>query len=759
MRAILLTGLILSIASVGVCADDSVTPRSSVSVATQATSLPIDLSARRDEVRRQIGLVQEAINVAQSQPGADPPELLLMRRNLLKYMELVYAQHQAVEVEALDLAETLDEAKSTLENVQAVGISEPKPYSFLWLDQVRDELSAETSRIASVKAEVTVASNLKESVQRMFARSQRDRRLTKEAHQLNRDPKAEGKLNAEFLVAQLRAQVTEQVLRLREAEVSNHEVRLEISNARAQFLREKIAMAQDDVVYPEQELQRTLETVDQAEKELQSYQVNVEQLLRDSEQQWMAARGQLDRSTVEDAPLKETVAAWQRVHSTYQTELALVNQRLAELVISRYLCERRYKLFHDSATHADQVEWLDNSKEFRDRLHQARNLIQIRGDQVRNDLATLAKRSAKVADDPQLAPWVEFQAQHLRRLENVYGTHLVRIETTLRQVDRFDEELGIHAQPVTAGQWWETISTRVIAIWKYELTAIDDRPITVGKITGGLLLLLAGLLLARSLSRLVGKRVLPRLGVDEGGAATLQSLTFYLLLAVFGFLTLELISVPLTVFAFMGGAIAIGVGFGSQNILNNFISGLILLAERPIRLGDLIQLDGLFGTIEYIGARSTRVRTGDNLEIIVPNSRFLENNVTNLTLSNSHIRALVRVGVAYGSPVGKVRETLYEAATGCPETLATPDPIILFGDFGDNALQFEVHFWISMRTQMDRLRIESAVRFEICSRLDEQGIAIAFPQRDVHLDLARPLEVNLNPPLAELSTPDMRKVA
>ncbi len=334
MRAILLSGLILSIASVSVCADDSVTPRSSVSVATQATSLPIDLSARRDEVRRQIGLVQEAINAAQSQPGADPPELLLMRRNLLKYLELVYAQHQAVEVEALDLAETLDEAKSTLEKVQAIGISEPKPYSFLWLDQVRDELSAETSRIASVKAEVTVASNLKESVQRMFARSQRDRRLTKEAHQLNRDPKAEGKLNAEFLVAQLRAQVTEQVLRLRVAEVSNHEVRLEISKARAQFLREKIAMAQDDVVYPEQELQRTLETVDQAEKELQSYQVNVEQLLRDSEQQWMAARGQLDRSAAEDAPLKETVAAWQRVHSTYQTELALVNQRLAELVIS-----------------------------------------------------------------------------------------------------------------------------------------------------------------------------------------------------------------------------------------------------------------------------------------------------------------------------------------------------------------------------------------------------------------------------------------
>ena len=140
-----------------------------------------------------------------------------------------------------------------------------------------------------------------------------------------------------------------------------------------------------------------------------------------------------------------------------------------------------------------------------------------------------------------------------------------------------------------------------------------------------------------------------------------QTIAFYLLVTICGFLTLDMLSIPLTVFTFLGGAAAIAVGFGSQNILNNFISGLIILGEQPIRIGDLVEIDGLHANIEHIGPRSTRVRTGSNLEIIVPNSRFLENNVTNWTLSNNEIRVCVSVGVSYGSPVDQV---LKVAATG-----------------------------------------------------------------------------------------------
>ncbi len=188
---------------------------------------------------------------------------------------------------------------------------------------------------------------------------------------------------------------------------------------------------------------------------------------------------------------------------------------------------------------------------------------------------------------------------------------------------------------------------------------------------------------------------------------------------------------------------ALGVGFGSQNVINNFISGLILLAERPIKVGDLVQIDSLFGNVEEIGTRSTRIKTGANHEIIVPNSSFLESNVVNWTLSDDRIRTVVKVGVIYGSPTHEVTRLLTKAVQDHGMVLPKPDPILLFTDFGDNSLNFEIHFWIRMRSVMERLRIESDIRYKIDQLFCEAGLVIAFPQRDVHLDSVKPLEIRL----------------
>jgi len=297
--------------------------------------------------------------------------------------------------------------------------------------------------------------------------------------------------------------------------------------------------------------------------------------------------------------------------------------------------------------------------------------------------------------------------------------------------------------PSSYRQWLATGQQWFVACWNYEITSIDDSRITVSKVIRGLILLLVGYYLARTLSRLLGHRILPRLGLNGSACTAFQTVAFYLMLACAGFIALEIIHLPLTVFAFMGGAVAIGIGFGSQNVLNNFMSGLILLAERPIRVGDLIDIDGLMGTIEHVGARSTRVRTGSNLEIIVPNSKFLENNVTNWTLSDAQIRISVQVGVAYGSSTSQVSRLLEQVLTAHDTMLQYPAPIVLFKEFGDNSLNFEAHFWIHMRTEMEGQIIESEVRHAIDRQFEKEGIVIAFPQRDVHLDMSSPLEINL----------------
>jgi len=279
--------------------------------------------------------------------------------------------------------------------------------------------------------------------------------------------------------------------------------------------------------------------------------------------------------------------------------------------------------------------------------------------------------------------------------------------------------------------------------WTYELLKVDGQSITVRKLVIGLSLLVVGYIASRILSRLVRRALPARLKVSAGGVAALETVAFYLLLVVFSLMSLNIAGVPLTAFTLLGGAAAIGVGFGSQNVVNNFISGLILLVERPIQVGNLVQIGELYGKVERIGMRSTLVKTGENVDIIVPNSSFLEQNVVNWTLTDADVRVHVAVGVAYGSPTEKVMELIRRALSECKEVLKQPEPIVLFTDFADNSLNFEAHFWIKLSSIMDRRRAQSQVRFRIDALFREADIVIAFPQRDVHLDAVRPLDVRL----------------
>lgn len=282
-------------------------------------------------------------------------------------------------------------------------------------------------------------------------------------------------------------------------------------------------------------------------------------------------------------------------------------------------------------------------------------------------------------------------------------------------------------------------------LWMLEIVKIDGQSITVRKLVIGFALLLIGYFASRFLSRLLRRAVAPHMSLSLGAAAVIETLGFYVLLIVFTLSGLTVAGVPLTAFTLLGGAAAIGIGFGSQTIVSNFIAGLILMVERPIKVGNLIQIGDLFGTVESVRTRSTLVRTGSNVEIIVPNSSFLENNVINWTLNDPKVRISVSVGVTYGSPTDKVTDLLHAVVAEHPRALKTPKPTVLFTNFGDNSLDFEVHFWIEVQSMMDRRIAESDIRYSIDRRFREADIVIAFPQRDVHLDTLRPLDVRVVP--------------
>jgi small-conductance mechanosensitive channel len=203
-------------------------------------------------------------------------------------------------------------------------------------------------------------------------------------------------------------------------------------------------------------------------------------------------------------------------------------------------------------------------------------------------------------------------------------------------------------------------------------------------------------------------------------------------------------NIPLTAFTFLGGALVIGVGFGTQKLLNNFISGFILMIERPIKIGDMIEIENNFGIIECIGSRSTCIRTAGNVHILVPNSSFLEKNIVNWTLSDQEIQVKVTVGVVSKTDTRKASQLMLKAVLDHEKVLKTPEPFVLFSDFSENALVFDVHFWISMRKSlMERGFVESDIRFRINDLFRASGIVIANPQRDVHLDITEPFNLRI----------------
>jgi small-conductance mechanosensitive channel len=286
---------------------------------------------------------------------------------------------------------------------------------------------------------------------------------------------------------------------------------------------------------------------------------------------------------------------------------------------------------------------------------------------------------------------------------------------------------------------WE----RLRDIWAFPLIKIGTGgAIEVGQLVLVLLLLVVGYFSSRLVERLIMRR-LGSTHLKPDAVYALQRISFYVLLLIVAMTAMSLLRIPLTAFAFVSGAIAIGVGFGAQNIINNFISGWILMWEQPVRIDDFVEIDNSSGVVERIGNRSTRIRRVDGVHMLVPNSHMLERTVVNWTLIDRRIRSVVRVGVAYGSPTSKVAELIRQAIEGVPDVLKDPDPVIVFEDFGDNALVFEAYFWADLSDQRQQRQIRSDVRFRIDELFQENGIVIAFPQRDVHLAGVSPLEVRL----------------
>lgn len=261
----------------------------------------------------------------------------------------------------------------------------------------------------------------------------------------------------------------------------------------------------------------------------------------------------------------------------------------------------------------------------------------------------------------------------------------------------------------------------------------DGSPITLLQILQVPFYILLAWFVVGYLGKLIKKGLRAR-NVSADAVHFFSRVYLVLTIAILIFTSMEILNIPLTAFAFVSGAIAIGVGFGAQNIINNFISGWILMWERPIRIGDFLEVGDARGVVESINTRSTLIRRNDGVHMLVPNSQLLENTVTNWTLIDQNARSFVRIGVAYGSDANQVRELIFQVLNERNDILESPPASVFFEDFGDNALIFDAVFWVSAVSETDIRRRRSEIRFRLYELFNEHNVVIAFPQRDLHLD-------------------------
>jgi len=268
------------------------------------------------------------------------------------------------------------------------------------------------------------------------------------------------------------------------------------------------------------------------------------------------------------------------------------------------------------------------------------------------------------------------------------------------------------------------------ALLERKLVTLGGSPITVESLLVGLTILTTTIVVANALAFMV-RRLLGKRGSPVGAQFAIAKIVRYTVLALGVVGGLETMGLRLNSLLAASAVLAVGIGFGLQNIAQNFISGIILLVEQPVRHGDFVKVGGILGTVEDIGLRATHIITRDEVTIIVPNSSLVSADVINHSRPTTKLRVRIPVGVAYGSDIERTKQVLLDVARANPDVLEKPPPAVRLEDFGDSALALALYAWIAHARE--DLTVGSALRFAIEKAFREAGIEIPFPQRDVHM--------------------------
>jgi len=694
-------------------------------------------------------------------PGIEPRETT-EQRELQSRLVAIYD----IQLRTLDQLERMRPARQAAEARERdwTGFEAPPPYSILRLDELRDAADTARDRIQPLEASLAQMPLDAQRTQDELARAEADLRRAEETHEAVSAPEDKARAAWRRDLARLKVrssagavttagllrELWSDTLATRRAETALLERQIGVMSRNATFTEADLATAR----------KRIDDKIDDVRRDLAALEGQVGRRLRERD----AAREALERvrASAGSTPAERTAAevrleaaeAWIDAGSD-QTDalrgLVVLGNQLSAAWGARFAA------LHDPDAEARRIA-AAKVREFAPRSARFKTLTESK---VRDSRAKLNEVETRLADLDTAPAAVRYGQEMVAARRGVLlATERVQtaIDATVRQYDRWVADLdaasGQRDLRARLTDGWLALRDGARAVWNFELFAVEDttvtdgqtiavsRGVTVGKSVGAVMIFLLGYLTLAGLARRVEHRFVAR-GIDAARARTARRWVLALSAVFLLLLTLNVARIPFTVFAFLGGALAIGAGFGTQTLIKNLVSGMVVMMERQVRVGDIVEVDNTSGTVTEVNLRSSTVRGADGVEAIVPNSVFVENKVTNWTRSDRRVRRVIKVGVAYGSPVREVADLLEACAKRHGLVLGDPAPLVIFEDFGDSALVFALYVWLDLGPNVNAMQVLSDLRFIIEKSFAEARIVIAYPQRDLHLDSARPLRVEV----------------
>lgn len=727
-----------------------------------------------DDLRAQLEAEEKAAAVIENSPnyaaGAPPTatddELKLRRYFILERIRAIESQIRST-ARADELSQQLEKTRETANNWTQ--LEQSPPYSITLVDElVRERLAAESQ----VQSQET-RRNLIRSMRDTMSGSLKDlariiRQKEEELSVANNARKATLAWPLELDRQRLRTSST--VVKSLEAAQKVNEIELAAAGISAALAARKADAARNESTFSEadyRQVQAALDAESQSISRELSHAVDIETAATRKLEQSVETLAQQQALAASEPPetepsagieaLKQAVALAEIEVSAANASLDMLRFKPSSIEMKRTIWDYRYRLYGDRSSQL-VAEVRKNLAEITSKLALLTQIADRQKIVLRADTSDGAQLLLSTSDSDKREQLTHAQKFDLER-EEVLRSVAASFGSTQYLLSRLGEELGREGKAYPWGSGLKSayylIMKFVQDAWNFELLAIEDTidvegkkvtgytSITVGKVLRAIFLFVGGVLLSLWLSRRAESFLVRRFGYDPTQARILRK---WINTAGLGFLLVVVliwVRIPLTVFAFLGGAIAIGLGFGMQNLLKNLISGLMLLFERPFRPGDLVEVGPVLGNIIEIGIRSSVIRDVNGVDTLIPNNTFVEQSVTNWTYESAKVRFCIRVGIAYGSPVREAAQLLADCVARHGLILKEPEPEILFENFGADSLEFAVYYWLEIGPKVSNRIVSSDLRFIIEKVLRENNITISYPQRDVHLDMARPLQVQI----------------